>query len=538
MDPLTVAVLLVVVVLLAVSLDIIVVLGWRRHREGRSFLHTRLAGRLHVLGGGLRKAGAAAGAICGEVRALARVISADELKLLRANTVLACLVFSASLGFANTHSHWVRPWVPFAWLTCILVACVALASPAPPRLTFNRADLLVLVPMALGLIVRLALVGSIPSGLHTDETTTANFTLHYMAPSKEGTYYPLRTGPDTQPTLYYYLVYGALKLFGESIAALRAPSVAAGVLAIAATYALVASWQDRKTALMAAFLLSTYHYHVHWSRIALNNIWDTVWVPLILAALAWGWKKSWSSGAVLAGLALGFSLHFYVGSRVALLLVPYAVCRLWMKDRDQRKLVVQSSKMVAAAAVVGLPLALFSIANPGVVLDRARLNYTWIPAALTGNGATVWTFLRAVAEQAWLTFAGVIVLPDTSAFYGPGIPFLLGLAGVIFVAGVLWAVHRHRYLPLVWILGTLFFAAFLIPGSPHSSHTIASVPALIWVVAMLLSELARLGKARLAWGVLALLMMTDLAAYITIIGGGGGDPAFVIPFPFPPTPTP
>jgi 4-amino-4-deoxy-L-arabinose transferase-like glycosyltransferase len=538
MDALTVALLLVGVVLLAVGLDVIVVLGWRRRREGRSFLHPRLAGRLNVLGESLRRAGAACGTLWDEVRALAREIRTDEFRLLRATIVLACVVFSASLGYANVQSHWVPAWVPFAWLICIVVASMALASPAAPHLTFHRSDLLVLVPLALGLIVRAVLVGSMPSGLHTDETATARFTLNYIAPSNNGTYYPLRTGPDTQPTLYYYVVYGALKLFGESIAALRAPSVAAGVLAILATYALVAWWQDRKTALMTALLLSTYHYHVAWSRIALNNIWDTVWVPLILAALAWGWKRNWSGGALLAGLALGFSQYFYVGSRVALLLVPYALYSLWNEDRDRRKLVVHASKMVAAAAVVALPLALFSIANPELVLDRARLNYTWIPAALSSDGATVWTFLGAVTKQAWLTFAGLTVLPDRSAFYGPGIPFLLGMAGVFFVAGVLWAVHRRRFLPLVWILVTLFFAAFLIPGSPHSSHTIAAVPAMVWVVAMLLSDLAQLGKARLAWGLLVLLMLTDLTAYVAIMGSGGGDPAFSVPFPFPPTPTP
>ena len=538
MDALSVALLLVGMVALAVGLDVIVVMGWRRREQGRPFLHPWLAGRLAAVSQSCRAATAAVGTTWGEVRALAREIRSDELRLLRAYLILACLIFSASLGYANVQSHWVPVWVPVAWLTSIAVATVALAPRRAPRLTLTRADLLLLIPLVLGLIVRTVGVGSIPSGLHTDETTTANFALTYAAPSREDTYYPLRPGPDTQPVLYYYLVYGALKLFGESTAALRAPSIVAGVLAILATYALVATWQDRKTALMAALLMSTYHYHVHWSRVALNNIWDTVWVPAILAAVAWGWKRNSSGGALLAGLALGFSQYFYVGSRVALLLIPCALYLLWKEDRDRRKLVVHAGKILAAAAVVALPLALFSIANPELVLGRARTNYTWIPAELARQGATVWTFLQAIVRQAWLTFAGLTVLPDTSAFYGPGIPYLLGLAGIFFVGAILWALSRRRFLPLIWMATTLFFAAFLIPGSPHSSHAIAAVPAMVWLVTMVLSDLARLGRPRLAWGLLALLMLTDLTAYIVIIGGGGGDPAFSVPFPFPPTPTP
>jgi 4-amino-4-deoxy-L-arabinose transferase-like glycosyltransferase len=537
-DALSVALLLVTIVALAVGLDVIVVMGWRRREQGRPFLPPWLAGRLDVVRRSWWGAAAAVGTTWGEVCALAREIWSDDLRLLRATLVLACLIFTASLGYANVQSHWVPAWVPVAWLISIAVAAVALAPRRRPRLDLTRPDLLLLIPLVLGLIVRAAGVGWIPSGLHTDETTTANFVLTYIAPSKEGTYYPMRPGPDTQPVLYYYLVYGALRLFGEVTAALRAPSVAAGVLAILATYALVAAWQDRKTALMAALLMSTYHYHVHWSRVALNNIWDTVWVPAILAAMAWGWKRNSSGGALLAGLALGFSQYFYVGSRVALLLIPCGLYLLWKDDRDRRKLVVHTGKILAAAAVVALPLALFSIANPEMVLGRARLNYTWVPAELTRQGATLWTFLQASLRQAWLTFAGLIVLPDTSAFYGPGIPYLPGLAGILFVGAILWALSRQRFLPLVWMATTLFFAAFLIPGSPHSSHAIAAVPAMVWLVAMVLSDLARLGRPRLAWGLLALLMIIDLTAYIVIMGGGGGDPAFSVPFPFPPTPTP
>ena len=536
MDPRTVALLLVTLVILAVGLDALLVAGWRRRKEGKPFWPPRLAGWMSGLIARCRGLTDAATAFRREGRALLAEIRRDELKLLRLVVVLACLLYSGSLGAANVHSNMVPLWIPVTWLACIAVACVALAAPAAPRLALTRSDLLLLIPLALALFVRVAFLESVPSGLHTDEANTATFTLHYITPAAGSSYYPLRTGPDTQPTLFYYLVRLALDAFGHSIAALRAPSVLAGVLAVAVTYALIAVWQDRRTALMAALLLSTYHYHLHWSRIALNNIWDTVWVPLVLLGLVWGYRRNWSGGALLAGLALGFSQYFYVGSRVALLLVPWVFYHLWTQDGDRRKLLIHAGKLAAAAGVVALPLALFALANPEIVLERAELNYTWVPAAIARYGESGWAFLRMAAEQAWLTFAGLTVLPDRSAFYGPGVPFLLGLSGVFFVAGLLWAVFRRQVLPLLWIAATLFFAAFLIPGPPHTSHTIAAVPALIWIVALPLRDLARLGKPRLAWTLLVLLMLTDLAVYIAIIGTGGGEPAFSLPFP--PVPAP
>ena len=535
-DPRTVALLLVTLVVLAVGLDALLVVGWRRRRDGQSFWPPRLVGWIGGLVARGRRLTEASAALLSEGSALLAEIRRDELKLLRLVVILACLLFSASLGAANVHADMVPLWVPVTWLACVAVVSVALASPAKPRLELTRSDLLLLIPLTIALVTRAAFLESVPSGLHTDEANTATFTLHYITPSAASSYYPLRTGPDTQPTLFYYLVRFSLDLFGNSIAALRAPSVLAGVLAVAATYALIAVWQDRKTALMAALLLSTYHYHLHWSRLALNNIWDTLWVPLILLALIWGYRRSWSGGALLAGLAIGFSQYFYVGSRVALLLVPWVLYQMWTQDGDRRKLLIHAGKMVMAALVVALPLALFSLANPDIVLERAQLNYTWVPAAVSRFGQSGWALLRMAAEQAWLTFAGLTVLPDRSAFYGPGVPFLLGLSGVFFVVGLLWSVFRRQYLPLVWIAATLFFAAFLIPGPPHTSHTIAAVPALIWIVALPLRDLARLGKPRLAWTLLVVLMLTDLAVYIAILGTGGGEPAFSLPFP--PVPAP
>jgi 4-amino-4-deoxy-L-arabinose transferase-like glycosyltransferase len=536
MDAPTSVLILLTVATLAIGLDAVLVIGWHRRHQGKSFWHPLLTPWRGRFDSPCRRLVQVCAAVGSELRALWADLRRDELNLLRAVLLAACLWFSANLGYANLHADMVDPWQPWAWLACFALALAVLAPRVACRVAFNRTDLLVLVPVGIAFLVRVVQLDSILSGLHTDEVTTADFTLRYVFPGTGKTFFPLGSGPDSQPTLFYYIVRLSLELFGHNITALRLPSVLAGCLAILATYALIALWQDRRTALIAALLLSTYHYHVHWSRIALNNVWDTVWIPLILASLIWGWKSHWSGGALLAGLAIGLSQYFYVGSRIALVLVPYVLYQLWKQDHDLRKLLVHTFKLSAIAVIIALPLAMFTVANPQISLSRAQANYAWLSGAASLYGTSWWSFLRLGIEQAWLALAGLTVLSDRSGFYGPGIPFLVGLAGLLFLAGLIWAIHRRQHLPLVWILTTFFFASVLISGPPHTSHTIGAVPAIMWVLALLVSDLARLRSPRLAWFILVLLMLTDVVAYFSIIGTGGGDPYFTAPFP--PSPFP
>ena len=96
---------------------------------------------------------------------------------------------------------------------------------------------------------------------------------------------PFATGWLTNPTLPLYLVALPLRLFGNTAFALRlwSPLIGAanGVLALF----LYGKWLwNRPVGLSAAILLLGSHFHLHFSRLGIMNVWD----PLLDAACTLG----------------------------------------------------------------------------------------------------------------------------------------------------------------------------------------------------------------------------------------------------------
>jgi 4-amino-4-deoxy-L-arabinose transferase-like glycosyltransferase len=465
-------------------------------------------------------------------RELIREIRADERKMLRTYMLAAAIFFSASMGYIHRQEVMVRGWQLWAWLGCILIAIVAAFPKQRPEWSLQKSDLWVLVPVLFGLLLRTIALESIPPGLHPDEVTTADFTLRHVYPEDGRTFYPMRSGPYTQPGPFYYLIYTSIQIFGRTFTALRMPGVIAGTLAILATYALIAIRSDRRTALFTALLLSGFHFHLHWSRLALNNIWDTLWIPLTLAAFAYGWQSRWSGGAALAGAALGLSMYFYVGSRIAIFLIPILVIQLWREQTDHRQLIVHTGKLLAVAAVAALPLVIFALDNTDLFLSRATVNWTLSEQISKTTGW--WPVVKLLANQAWISFAGFYTFSEHAAFYKSGVPFMIGFAGIFFLVGIFWAMYRRKMLPIFWLALTIFFGAFLIPGPPGTSHIIPAVPAMVWLAAMPLSAMEKNGYKRLVPILLLLMIATDIFFYFGIYTPYGVDPDLSLSFPLVP----
>ncbi len=77
----------------------------------------------------------------------------------------------------------------------------------------------------------------------------------------------------------------------------------------------------KRTAWFTAVFLSAFHFHIHFSRIGLNNIWDGFWYVVTIGALWYGWEKDRRNAYILAGLSLGISQYFYSSSRTILALI-------------------------------------------------------------------------------------------------------------------------------------------------------------------------------------------------------------------------
>lgn len=461
-------------------------------------------------------------------------MATNEWHMMQLFAGIAAMAITISIGYIYAGHLLVDGWQLWTWLVTIFVLVATLLSlPYRPRLRLSRHEYWLLALVASALLLRLLFIETIPGLLHVDETGSADFPMRQLYHPDGQLFNPFRTGASSQPALYHFLTRLTLTIFGYSITGIRISSVVAGTLAVVVTYAAVAVFANRRTALLTAALMTTYHYHIQWSRIALNNVWDTLWVPLMLAAFAWGWRRQWSGGAVIAGLAAGLSQYFYAGSKVGVFLLAYVVYALYWQEPDRRRLFVHGGKLVITAVAVAAPITLFAILNPESYFLRTTIVVGWQRDVVVSTVGE-YDLWRYFWHQVWHNLGAFTSVSEITGFYGPGVPFLIGLSAPLFLVGVLWSLWKRQWLSVLWILLTAFLGGFLLSGSPSSSHYIVSIPAICWLTAVPLNWLWEKGHWRLALVLLIAVMLTDFIFYFIIyIPGSPRD--FI--HPLPPLPT-
>lgn len=458
----------------------------------------------------------------------------DEMLAMQLVMLLVGLIVSISIGYLYSRSVMVAGWQLWTWLVTVFFVLGGLLAAVgrPPKLTLARWRWLLAIAAA-ALLLRIVMLETIPGGLHVDEYGVADFTLRHVYHVPGETLNPFRSGPASHPSLYHYLVRLSLLVGGNSITGLRLSSVIAGTLGVLATYAVIAQLDTRKTALIGAALMAGYHFHIHWSRIGLNNIWDTVWVPVMLASYAWGWRHRWRGGAILAGASIGFSQYFYPGSRLGLLLLGFLVVYLWREERDSRRLLTYVGLLILTAIFIAGPLIIYAISDPVPFFERSQTVFGWRTESIvqiTGNPPDRWSYAW---YQLWRSVGAFVSVPDVTGFYGPGVPLLIGLAAPLFTFGFFWAIYKRQLIPVLWIMVTVIFGGFLLLDPPGSSHYVVAIPAICWLIAIPLNQLMERGHLRLALALLSLILLTDIVFYFAIYVPG--NPRDLI-HPFPPFP--
>jgi 4-amino-4-deoxy-L-arabinose transferase-like glycosyltransferase len=447
------------------------------------------------------------------------IVWATETGRLKLIVTLACITGTVGIGLAFFSQDFVVGWQLESWAACVFILAAVLIGPFKLRL--NRTWGIGFALFAVALVLRLPLLDQIPGGLHVDEMSVADFALLHVFPRAGITINPFSVGPVSQPTLFHYIIRLTLYLFGNNIDALRSSSAIVGSLAVVVTYAVIAVLHNRSTAFFGAILMAAYHFHIQWSRLALNNIWDTLWVPLMLAAYAWGWKKGSGAGAVVAGLALGLSQYFYAGSKIGIFLSAFLIIWYWRQETAVKNRVIYLGKFLAVTACVAAPMLIFALFRFSTYTSHMPDVWGWSEGAIrviTGDPLNLPAYLW---YQITHSLGAYFLYDDVTGFYGPGIPFLIGLAVPLFLIGIGIAIYKRQWIPVLWILLVTFFGGFLLAGNPSSSHYVPSIPAICWLVALPLGWLFEHKHSRWAFLLLAIILTTDLYFYFAVYVPGG-----------------
>ena len=357
----------------------------------------------------------------------------------------------------------------------------------------------------LAFILRATALDSIPYTLGGDEAwhgLLARQVLHGQLRN------PFAMGYMSMPTLFYWPLSWSLRLAGDNMVGLRLPAALAGTITVPILYLFARHLWGRRMALLSAAFLATYDYHIHYSRLGANNIWDPLFVMLVLWALDRGLagsdKTQQVQSCLLAGLVMGLSVYFYTGARLLPPLVAIYVAFLWVRKRSKQAPVDLSGRrgwhlvlMVVALLVAAGPVLSYAWSHPNEW--NARINQVgiiqsgWLARepGLTGKSTA-----QILAEQ-FLRSAGAFhVFPDRTVWYGADRPLLDTLAGIFAVLGMAWAVARWRdrrnFLVLLWFWAVIITGGMLTESPPSSQRLVIAIPAVALLVAIGLEQTATL----------------------------------------------
>ncbi|MCJ7703777.1 MAG: glycosyltransferase family 39 protein, partial [Anaerolineales bacterium] len=264
------------------------------------------------------------------------------------------LGFLIVLPLALDVDRWMlaaRPHMQIAlWLLGILLVAVpalkldpkGLAAGWRPAEAMGRGEWALLAALLLGaFLLRVIRLDALPGPVDPDEASLGLFLMDVLA----GKYtQPFGTGWATHPALQWFLVAPLTGLFQRPIFLMRFPAVIYGTLAVGGLYMAARMGWGRRVAIIAGVLMMTSDVEIHFSRLGVNNISDSLFATWTVAAL-WAAARTGNPAAyVLTGLGMGLGQYYYFGNRslpfvVAASLILWALTH-WHRFRQAWKHVV------------------------------------------------------------------------------------------------------------------------------------------------------------------------------------------------------
>ncbi len=398
-------------------------------------------------------------------------------------------------------AHWAAgpalqsplPFVAWtAWLIAAgMVVAGALKWQREQPLRISRVDLLLTLALLVGAyLLRGTGVAQIPTTLSGDEGSVGLTAVQFLDGRANN---PLTVGWFSFPSFYFALNSLSIAIFGNTAEALRIPSAVAGAFGVVALYWLARALFDRPTAALAAAYLLASHYHIHFSRIGLNNIYDGLFATVGMAGLWHGWKTGRRVSFVIAGIALGIGQYFYVAVRVVpVLFLIWAAAAFLTRRMQFRQRLPDLALSAFIALVIFLPLGLFFWQHPqefSAPINRVTIFDGWLEneIALTGLPAS-----QIIRQQMGKAALGFTQLP-LRLLYDPGVPLLLSSAGALFLVGVfvaLWQISLRSLFILLPLLSVVLLSGFS-QDPPASQRYIVAMPLVAILLALPLGLLWR-----------------------------------------------
>jgi hypothetical protein len=342
------------------------------------------------------------------------------------------------------------------WILACGVALLAAWQRREARITVEatpRWEMAALIGiLALAFLLRVIDLRGLPQVLMGDES---KFALEARAFNQGWLFQPFKTAVDGHWGLWFMVLGVFMRVFGETTEAIRLHAVIAGTLSVLATYAVARLLWNRRIGLIAAALLATYHFHIQFSRNAMNNIYDALFAMLVFGLCWLGWLKERRWPWLLGALALGLAQYFYIGGRI--ILVQAAVLGLFWLITDRARVKTQALNIALAVGVfvvVALPTLYFAQVQPNEYMTRFNstniLRNGWLDAAMQHEQVGA---LHVLAQQAADTLKIFVTGPDSLFYQGQSL--LTPTMSLLALGGLLVLLRHFKEGRAFWILSSL-----------------------------------------------------------------------------------
>jgi len=439
-----------------------------------------------------------------------RWVRAAVLAAVSWSVTVAVLVRLPHLGRVDSYAAVAIGWIAaiIAWLAAVWQLTPPAAAVSHARTIRQARGMTVAVAgvVVIAAALRLVALDSVPFTLSGDE---ANHGLEAAKVLSGEIRNPMGTGWFSMPTMYFFFQSVSLAIFGQTALGIRFPSALVGTLAVLTTFFLVRRLAGRQAGLATALAVASFHVHVHFSRIGMNNIGDTL---IVSAALLFAYRAvdgtrwrllDWAA----TGCACALALYAYPGARVVMIVVP--VVMALHVGSEPRRLWRRHGSGIAAALisflVVGAPMLQYAVRFPadfhGRMNQIAILQSGWLADEIARTGSSAGAILFDQFRRAALAFN---YYPDRRDVFGLDAPLLDPVFGTLFLIGMGFSLvavvkprHGRRLAPMVvW-----WWAAMLLGGmlteTPPAVHRLVTltIPTCFFIV-LALQRL--LGAARRA----------------------------------------
>ena len=292
-----------------------------------------------------------------------------------------------------------------------------------------------------------------------------------------------------QPRMAFVPTALSLAAFGNTATAARIPSVIFGVAAVAFTWLFARDVFSRTAGLISAAILATLPVHVHFSRLAVDNVVDATYSTAILWLLHRAVKRNSTIAGALAGLASMLALHTYTGSRLSILL---GVVMLALFIASDRRLLRTRANVLATylfVCVVGaMPIMTHYAIHPENFGARLAQENIFTSGILTNDAAIYGGYVSAIVRAALLSALPFFITPAAGGFFHAPFPHLPALGAIALLIGHGELLRRrrdpHTAAVLVWFWAAILLVSTLTSGPPTHERMLNTMPALAILVAV------------------------------------------------------